>query len=49
VTQVTAKAVQIVAKDNVDLPGANRFHELIEPLALRVSATPKPQATFVEP
>ena len=33
VTQAAAEAVQIVAKDDVDLPGANRLHKLIEPLA----------------
>jgi hypothetical protein len=32
-TQTAAETVQIVAKHDVDLPGANRLHELIEPLA----------------
>ena len=32
-TQAAAKAIQIVAKYDVDLPGANRLHKLIEPPA----------------
>jgi hypothetical protein len=31
-TQTAAKAIQVIAQHDVDLPGANRFHKLIEPL-----------------